>query len=144
MDILNKVLDTVKSHSSDATAAEGSDHGVFESVLGLLNNPDTGGFSGLLDKFTARGLDEQVKSWLSNGENLAIDGEQIKQALGSTAVQDIATKLGIDSSDLAEKLANVLPQIVDKMTPNGEVPSGANLLETGLNVVSSLLGNKTA
>ncbi len=86
-------------------------------VNGLIEKH--GGVKGLVAQFQQQGLGPTIQSWVGNGENLPISPEQVHQALGSDTVQQLATKLGIPPNELAAKLSQVLPQAVDKMTPNG-------------------------
>jgi uncharacterized protein YidB (DUF937 family) len=88
-------------------------------VNGLIEKH--GGVKGLVDQFQQQGLGPTIQSWVGTGENLPISPDQIHQALGSETVQQLAAKLGIPPDVLAAKLAEVLPQAVDKMTPNGTV-----------------------
>jgi uncharacterized protein YidB (DUF937 family) len=78
-----------------------------------------GTLSGLVQKFKDSGLDKQVSSWVSKGENLPIAGDQIKKVLGNEAVAGIAAKLGIAPDEAADKLAEAVPKAVDEQTPNG-------------------------
>lgn len=113
----------------------GGDKGAMAQVaVDLLNQ--NGGLQGVLDKFHAGGLAEQAASWVSKGENLPVSADQIASVLGNGAIADIAAKLGLDSSDVSSKIAEYLPQLVDKMTPDGEI--GANsgsLLSTVLGML---------
>ncbi len=86
-------------------------------VNGLIEKH--GGVKGLVAQFQQQGLGPTIQSWVGNGENLPISPEQVHQALGSDTVQQLATKLGIPPNELAAKQSQVLPQAVDKMTPNG-------------------------
>jgi uncharacterized protein YidB (DUF937 family) len=83
-----------------------------------------GGLSGVLDKVKAGGLAEQAASWVGKGENLPISADQISSVLGSDAIAEMAAKFGITPEVLSSQLAEHLPSVIDKMTPNGEV--GAN------------------
>ena len=86
----------------------------------------TGGdLSGLVKKFKDSGLDQQVSSWISKGENMPIVGDQIKKALGDETVAGIAAKLGIAPDEAAVKLAEELPKAVDEQTPNGTLEEAA-------------------
>jgi uncharacterized protein YidB (DUF937 family) len=78
-----------------------------------------GNLSGLAQKFRDSGLDEQVSSWISKGENMPIAGDQIKKVLGDETVAGIAAKLGVAPDEAADKLAEELPKAVDEQTPNG-------------------------
>lgn len=105
-------------------------------VLGHLMN-DTqagglGGLSGLVNAFQSKGLGEAVASWIGTGQNLPISAEQIASVLGNSQVQALAEKFGFSANDLSAQLSKYLPQIIDHLTPNGQLPEGGNLLEQGL------------
>lgn len=140
MSILDSVLGALKNQTGNTSA----DGGLLESVIGMINDPQTGGLAGLVEKYSQGGLANQVASWVSTGQNLPISAEQIQTVLGSSFVQEIAGKLGINTADVAGSLAGLLPQVVDKLTPEGQVPGDNSLLEIGLKGLSSILGNKTA
>lgn len=144
MNIFNTALDAVKNHSSDLAESGGNNQSPMEIILGLINDPQMGGISGLIEKFTESGLGAQVTSWIGTGENLPITAEHIQAALGSSFIQDIASKFGVNTTDLSSSLASLIPQVVDKLTPDGQIPSDNNLLQKGLSGISSLFGNKTA
>lgn len=113
---------------------------LMDVVTGLLANPQSGGLSGLLDKFKAAGLGDHAASWVGTGQNLPVSGDQIHTALGGDFIQQIAGKLGIDPGQASSGLAHLLPQLVDKLTPNGAVPQDANQLEQGLAGLRKMLG----
>lgn len=73
------------------------------------------------------GLGEQVKSWIGNGQNLPVSGEQITQALSGTGaleeVSKLASTFGINEGDLANQLAEGLPEAVNHLTPQGSLPA---------------------
>jgi uncharacterized protein YidB (DUF937 family) len=83
-----------------------------------------GGLPGIIQQFEAQGLGPTIKSWISNGPNHPITPEQVHQAVGADSLQQMAAKLGINPQELAEKLAQVLPAAIDKLTPNGTLPTG--------------------
>jgi uncharacterized protein YidB (DUF937 family) len=83
-----------------------------------------GGLSGIVQQFEAQGLGPTIKSWISSGPNHPISPEQVQQAVGADTLQQMAAKLGIDPQDLAQKLSQVLPAAIDKLTPNGKLPTG--------------------
>jgi uncharacterized protein YidB (DUF937 family) len=80
-----------------------------------------GKLDGLVQKFKDEGLDKQVSSWISKGENLPIAGEHIKKVLGNDLVAGIAGKLGITTDEAADKLAQEVPKAVDQETPDGSL-----------------------
>ena len=75
--------------------------------------------NGLLAALQNGGLGPQVKSWLGNGQNLPITADQLKAVLGNSQVQDFARHLGLPVDEMLTLLAQYLPQIVDKASPNG-------------------------
>ena len=82
-----------------------------------------GGVSGVVSQFQQQGFGDTVRSWVSTGPNMSITPDQIHQALGSDTMNQIAAKFGMTPQELAAKLSTVLPQAVDKLTPNGAVPA---------------------
>lgn len=80
-----------------------------------------GKLEGLVQKFKDEGLDKQVSSWISKGENVPIAGEHIKKVLGNDLVAGIAGKLGISTDEAADKLAQEMPKAVDEQTPEGSL-----------------------
>ena len=81
-----------------------------------------GGVSGLVSQFEQHGLGGVAQSWVGTGANLPVSAEQIQKVLGSQAVSEMAAKFGLNPQDFASKLAQVLPQAVDRMTPDGVIP----------------------
>jgi uncharacterized protein YidB (DUF937 family) len=99
---------------------EGSPIGAITDLLGSQQ----GGLGGLIGAFEQGGLGEVAKSWVSTGGNLPISAEQIQQVLSSGMLADFAAKLGVDPQQAAGTLAQVLPQVIDHLTPDGQVPTG--------------------
>ncbi|SJM95554.1 YidB family protein [Crenothrix polyspora] len=142
MGLLDSIVDVV---SAQAGGTAGNQGNLLTSVLGMLNSPETGGLSGLVQKMVAGGLQEHVASWVGTGANLPVSGDQLQAILGSSFVQDIATKLGINVADVSGGLASLLPTIIDKLSPDGKLPENTDgLLEQGLAGLIGMLGNKTA
>lgn len=88
-------------------------------VNGLIEKH--GGVQGIVKQFEQQGLGETVKSWVGTGANLPISADQVHQALGSDTLQALAAKVGLNPQDLAQKLSQILPQAIDKLTPGGAV-----------------------
>jgi uncharacterized protein YidB (DUF937 family) len=107
-----------------AVASQMQQQGGMASVLGglLANNSEAGGLSGLTDKFNQAGLGEILSSWIGSGENLNISAEQISSVLGSDAISSIASQLGIDPAQASGQLSEMLPGLIDKLTPQGTAP----------------------
>ncbi|MGA7992189.1 MAG: YidB family protein [Thermoanaerobaculia bacterium] len=121
MGLLDEVLKTV-----GGAAGAGDGHkSLATELLGMLSGGGmTGGLSGLVNMFNQKGLGDVVNSWVSTGKNLPISPEQIQSVLGSSQVQALAAKAGINPQMASAAIAQILPQIVDKATPNGQVPAG--------------------
>ena len=83
------------------------------------------------------GLGELVNSWVSTGQNLPVSSEQIQHVLGNEQVEQLAAKAGISPDLASSKLAELLPMIVDKLTPNGQIPQQSNVLQSGMDLLES-------
>ncbi|MFI0546547.1 MAG: YidB family protein [Brachymonas sp.] len=93
-------------------------------VLKLLGNDgQQGGLNGLVAKFQEAGLGDAVQSWIGSGTNQAISGEQLSSVLGSDFVSQLAQKTGMANSEAAGGLAQMLPQLINTLTPNGQAPA---------------------
>jgi uncharacterized protein YidB (DUF937 family) len=104
-----------------------SQNPLMDIVLGLINNPQSGGLQGLIQTFKEKGLGDAMSSWISTGENQSVSGDQIQQALGGNFIQQIAQQLGSSKSEVSGGLAALLPDIIDKLTPTGKLPEGDQL-----------------
>jgi uncharacterized protein YidB (DUF937 family) len=115
----------------------GSDlRNILEHATNLINNPATGGLGGLIEAFKSKGLGDVMSSWISTGENKSISPDQIKQVLGSDKIQQIAEKAGISKDSVSQQLSKLLPQIIDKLTPDGNLPEVSKVGET-LNILKN-------
>ena len=94
-------------------------------AMGMVNDllQQSGGLSGLLDKFQSNGMGEAAQSWVGTGANLPVSGDQVSQALGGDALSGLAAKFGGSSPELAQLVAQFLPMVIDKLTPNGQLPA---------------------
>ena len=118
-----------------AGGQSGGDSPLLNVVMQLINNPQTGGLGGLVQSFQQGGLGNIVNSWVSTGQNLPISAEQIQAVLGGGKLQEIAAQLGVSTEQASGGLADLLPQLVDKLTPNGQVPEGGDLLAQGFDML---------
>lgn len=99
-------------------AGGGGQGDLMQAVMKLVQQ--NGGLEGLVAKFQQGGLGDVVQSWISTGPNLPISPEQLGQALGP----DTLSQLGGGGQDLLGPLSKLLPQVVDGLTPNGQLPAG--------------------
>jgi uncharacterized protein YidB (DUF937 family) len=84
-----------------------------------------GGLGGIVKEFQSQGFGPTVKSWISTGENLPISSDQLQKVLGADNLAKLAAKTGMTPDELAAKLTVALPQVIDKLTPNGTLPPNA-------------------
>lgn len=122
-----------------AGGQSGGNNALLETVMQLINNPQTGGLAGLIQSFQQGGLGEIVNSWVSTGANLPISPEQIQQVLGNSSLQGLAAQLGVTPEQASGSLADLLPQVVDQLTPNGQLPQGGDLMAQGLDLLKGKL-----
>jgi uncharacterized protein YidB (DUF937 family) len=92
----------------------------------------TGGLGSLLDRLRKAGLGDQVNSWLSDGPNKSVDPQQISQALGPQQMKDMAQHAGVSETELSQGLAKAIPEVVNDVTPHGEMPT-QNQLQQWMN-----------
>jgi uncharacterized protein YidB (DUF937 family) len=81
-----------------------------------------GGVQGIVSQFEKQGLGDTVRSWVGNGPNQSITTDQVHQVFGSGVIAQMAAKAGMNPQDLAQKISEVLPGAIDKLTPEGKVP----------------------
>ena len=91
-----------------------------------------GGLGGLMNTLQNAGLGDQLKSWIGTGENMPISGDQLSQAVGSDKLREIASQLGMSHGEVSGGLADILPQMIDKLSPNGQLPDNHNMLQDAL------------
>ena len=109
--------------------------GLASGILEMLTGQQAGGLQGLVQSFAQKGLGDIVSSWVSTGPNLPVSGNQIQSALGSDIINSLAQKAGVAPDAAGSILAQVLPGLVDKLTPDGKIPESGGLLEKGLDIL---------
>ena len=135
MGMLDSILGAVagKAESTGGAAA------LVGIVGGLLQQ--NGGLQGLANKFAQSGAAGAFSSWVGMGENQPISGNQLQNALGSEQVKALASKMGIDPAMASNLLAEYLPKVVDKLTPQGKVDPNANHQQDLASLIPALLQN---
>ena len=120
MGLLDSILGAVTGKTDGSSGAA--------QLIGVLGGllAQSGGLQGLASKFAQSGQGNAFQSWVGMGENQAISSDQIQNALGSDQVKALAAKMGIDPAQASNFLAEYLPKIVDKLTPEGKVDPGAD------------------
>jgi uncharacterized protein YidB (DUF937 family) len=89
---------------------------------------EEGGLGPLIEKFRQGGLEEVIRSWIGTGPNKAISPIQLQQALGPDTVARLEHDTGMPRTDLLSQLSRLLPEVIDRLTPNGQLPKEKDLL----------------
>jgi uncharacterized protein YidB (DUF937 family) len=132
MGLLDSVIGAL-GQGAGGSGGGGQQAALMNAVMALLSENGSGGgagaagaagLGGLVSKLQQAGLGDVVNSWISTGQNLPVSAGQLHAALGSDTLGPLARQLGLGEGDLASGLAALLPQVVDGLTPNGQMPSG--------------------
>lgn len=124
------LFDSVISSASEKFGLGDKAGTMLSALLALITNDKTGGFSGFIDKFKNAGLGDTATSWITSGDNAEISGEQLESALGMDTISSISQNVGMNNDETSAALAYMTPKVIDNLTPEGEVPESAGLLET--------------
>ena len=124
------LFDEVMAVTGLTGSAQSSQHaGALSAIMEYVNSPQVGGLSGLQQRFQEKGLGGVMSSWTGTGQNLPVSVEQLQSVLHSGALEQVAAKAGIDPSQLTLMMSTLLPHVVDKLTPSGEVPESGVLTQ---------------
>ncbi len=103
-----------------------------QAAMSLFSSSDpsvggSGGLGGIVNALKGAGLEDMVGSWLGGGANQAISPSQLESALGSDTLAQFASKAGIGSAEASTVLAGLLPQLVDNLSPQGNLPDAGSM-----------------
>ncbi len=133
------LLDSLAKNALGSMLGGSSKQDPATMLSGLLN--DAGGLQGLMAQFQKAGLGDQFASWVSAGANQPIEAEQLQNAVGAEEIQRLASKVGMQAHTVLPLLAQFLPQVIDKLTPKGQIdenlPSGSQIQSALTSVISS-------
>ena len=105
--------------------------------IALLLLQQNGGLEGVLGKFRQAGMGAQADSWVSTGPNMDISPDQLQQVFGSGALGDIASQLGMSQDQAGSNMSQLLPELINQLTPQGRVPDESNnSIADGLSALS--------
>ena len=124
MGLLDSVIGALGSQQPGGGGGQGDLLGAVIGMLGQQSSGGLGGLGGLLQKFEQAGLGHVASSWVGTGANHPVTPDQLNGVLGDGVVANLARQLGINPQDALGQLAHMLPQVVDKLTPQGQVPHG--------------------
>lgn len=136
------LFDTLAKNALGSMLGGSSKQDPAAMLSGLLS--EAGGLEGLMGQFQSAGFGSQFASWVSTGENQPLSEDQMQSAIGAEALQGLASKLGMNTGTVLPLLAQFLPQVIDKLTPQGQIadnhPSSNQLQSVLTSVISSSLG----
>jgi len=135
--MLDKLLTGALQGMMGGQAQTGQQADPLMQILGSLLSGQNGGLAGLIQQFQKAGFGDQAASWVGRGENQPISLEQLMQVFGAGDMQRMAASAGLDEQQFGGRLAELLPQAVDQMTPNGELPEGD--VDDALGMLSKLM-----
>ena len=119
--------------------SQGSGQGdALQAVIAMLARGGQGssGLDGLVQQFQQGGLGDLIASWVGTGQNLPVSASQLQDVLGSDMLSQFAQQLGLPPGEAAGQLSQLLPQVVDKLTPNGQL---SDVGSSGLGDLGSVL-----
>jgi uncharacterized protein YidB (DUF937 family) len=119
------LLDQLGQAAGGMLGGGGNQNPLLQAVTSLLGqNSSVGGLAGLVQAFQKNGLADIVNSWVSTGQNLPVSAQQIKQGLGGDLLNQVSSKAGLSPDAASSQLAGLLPDLIDKLTPNGKIEAG--------------------
>lgn len=129
------LMDDIKGAAGGALGnLGGQNSGIVNALLQMFTHNEQGGLQGMIQSFQQKGLGNVIQSWIGKGENQPVSKEQIREGMGEERIQNLSTKTGQSPDTVASKLQEVLPNVMDKLTPDGSVPQG-NALQQGINFI---------
>jgi uncharacterized protein YidB (DUF937 family) len=138
MGLLDSILGSVVGGALGGGQGGGGNADLLRAVVGMLgHDAPGGGLAGMVSKAQQSGLGDVVGSWIGGGQNMPVSADQLGGILHSDVVGNLARQFGQSHGDILSQLTQILPQVVDKLTPQGSMPQG------GLGSVSDLLGALT-
>ncbi len=121
------LLDSIAKEVLSKFSGGGGKNPLLDMALNLITSPKTGGLQGLVENFKSKGLGDIMSSWIGTGQNQPISKEQILNLLGKEKIQEMGEKAGISQEEASGGLASLLPEIIDKLTPDGKLPDSSLL-----------------
>jgi uncharacterized protein YidB (DUF937 family) len=112
----------------------GGQGGLLPAILQLVQNRQ-GGIGGLLSAFQQHGMGDAAQSWIGTGPNHSISPDQVSKVFGHDGVQQVADQAGVSHEEAKSGIASMLPQIVDRLTPNGQVQEHGDLMSKGMEML---------
>ena len=127
-----------------AIGGSGGLAGILPVLLPLLLQMFGGGSGGqtgmhkLLDGMHANGLGDVADSWVSGAPAKSITPAQAKQIVGPEKVKELSAQSGLPANQVAQGLSELLPNLVNHLTPNGQVPPAGQVQSAITGILGSL------
>ena len=121
------LLDEVLAMAGGTGAQQSQHASALGAILSLINSPQVGGLAGLQSMFQQGGLGHIMSSWIGGGPNLPVSANQLQNVLHGGALQQAAQQAGMDCSQFTSTMSTLLPHLVDKVSPNGQLPDASAL-----------------
>jgi uncharacterized protein YidB (DUF937 family) len=121
------LMEEVLAMAGSTGALQGQHATALTAIMSYINSPQVGGIAGLQSMFQQGGLGNIVSSWIGSGQNLPVSASQLQNVLHGGALQQAAQQAGMDPSQLTGMMSSLLPHLVDKLSPNGQVPDASAL-----------------
>jgi uncharacterized protein YidB (DUF937 family) len=148
MGLLNMLSSALGQGGGDTQAHQN----VLTAVMEFVNN-QPGGLNGLVQQFQEHGAGGVIQSWIGGGENQPVSPDTVQNVVGSDALNELASKVGVSPEQASTLLTQVLPLVVNHATPNGETPASGHIDVASVlgsiaqsggigSLVEGLLGNK--
>jgi uncharacterized protein YidB (DUF937 family) len=140
MGLLDAVLGSVLGGGQAQARPQGGPDMLMQIIAALLANRSgggqgggLGGLAGLAEQFQRGGLGDAMNSWISSGPNQQVSPDQLDGVLGGDLIGEMMQRTGMGKGDLLGQLSQMLPQMIDRATPEGRIPTG------GLGDIGSIL-----
>jgi uncharacterized protein YidB (DUF937 family) len=150
MGLLDSVIGAVASQMGGQQQPQ-AQSGLMNVVMSMLANSGgqgqgaagalagLGGLAGLVSMFQQKGAGDMMSSWIGTGQNMPISGDQLSNILGSEQIGQIASQLGMSRGEASGALADLLPQVIDRLTPQGQLPQSGDLSNQLGDILSSFM-----
>ncbi len=111
---------------------------LLQAVVAMLSDPRTGGLDGLIKRFQEAGLGDVINSWVGTGQNRPIDPSSLERMF-PTEVTEMSRQAGMPPQQGGSILAQILPQLIDQLTPKGQVPQQSQMGDVAGQLLKNLL-----
>ena len=143
MDLMKMAQDALSGGTGN-TASPGSGGALaalVPAVLQMLSGNQAsgqGGLAGLVNAFSQKGLGDVVQSWVGTGANAPVSANQLQDVLGEGTLQNLAQQAGVSHGEIGGLLSQLLPQVVDHLTPGGQLPQGGDVTADAGSILAKL------